>query len=516
MSRGVVPGGAGSFVPIEAAALRRCSAAGHVASMALMLLGGAMMLSGLIDVTDGGGDLIALMACGLVSAALGGVARWRWDMPSRVLAGQALNAVLAGMVTMVVASTVVYLATGTFDAPGDAIFESTAGFTTTALSATADPESLGNGVLFWRALTQWIGAFSGLAVVVAILPFLGVGGPKATEARVPVGAAHLLSPHSRRLLNQLLALYSGLTAVGVVLFAVGGMGPFDAITYSLTTISTGGFANHASSFAYFDSELVEWAGVGGMFLGGLSLALVLRTLRGNRKSFLRSTELRMYLAVIVLGSVLVSIWTAPSDGLTHENIRQSAFSVVSATSTTGHWVADWGAWNQAAQALLLAIMGVGAMAGSVGGGFRIARALTLLSYLWRELLRQLRPRTVRVVRVGQTIVDEELVDRMIGYQVLYLVVCAVGALGLAAASGDLLTAISGSVSAIATMGPALGELSPGSGVLRISGLGRVVLIFLMVCGRLEIYPVLNFVAHIVDQVGSVVGRLGRSYRKVVR
>ena len=188
---------------------------------------------------------------------------------------------------------------------------------------------------------------------------------------------------------------------------------------------------------------------------------------------------------------------------------------MSATSPPGHWVADWGAWSDASQALILAIMGVGAMAGSVGGGFRIARALTLLSYLWRELLRQLQPRTVRVVRVGRTIVDEDLVDRMIGYQILYLVVCAIGALGLALAGGDVVTAISGSVSAIATVGPALGELSPGSGVIGTSGLGRAVLIFVMLCGRIEIYPVLNFLGQVVDAVTSGVGRLLRSRRRVV-
>lgn len=502
------------MVPIEAAVARRCSAAGHVSALALLALGGALILSALVDLTDGADDLVALMACGLASTGLGAFARWRWDMPRRVLAGTALNAVLAGTVTLIAVSTVVYLVTGTFDDPGDAVFESTAGFTTTALTATVAPESLGHGILFWRALTQWIGAWSALVVVIAILPFLGVGGPKSTEARASVGATHLLSPLMRRELNHLLALYAALTLVGVGLFLVGGMGAFDAITYSLTTISTGGFGNHARSFAHFDSALVEWAGVGGMFLGGLSLALVLRLVRGARRPILRSAELRMYLVVIVFGSVLVSIWTAPSGGLTHENIRQSVFSVVSVTSTTGHWVADWGTWNQAAQALLLAMMGVGAMAGSVGGGFRIARALTLLSYLSRELLRQLQPRTVRVVRVGRTIVDEDLVDRMIGYQILYLVVCAIGALGLALAGGDVLTSISGAVSAIATVGPALGELSPGKGVFG-TGLGRVVLIFVMLCGRLEIYPVLNFIGRVLDRISRFVGRVLRFRRRVV-
>ncbi len=515
MSRGVAPVEGNSFVPIEARAARRCSAPGHVAALALLAAGGALVLSALVDLTGGADDLVALMVCGLVSIALGGLARWQWDMPARVLAGSALNSSLAGIAALISVSTVVYLVTGAFDDPGDAIFESTAGFTTTALTAATNPESLGRGVLFWRALTQWIGAYSALAIIIAVLPFLGVGGPKATEARASVGASHLFSPHMRRLLNELLGLYMALTVVGVVLFLVGGMAPFDAITYSLTTISTGGFGNHGDSFAHFDSDLVEWAGAGGMFLGGLSLALVLRLLRGAGKSILRSTELRMYLVVVVLGSALISIWTAPSGGMTHESVRHSVFSVVSVTSTTGHWVADWGAWSDASQALILAFMGVGAMAGSMGGGFRIARALTLLSYLWRELLRQLQPRTVRVVRAGRTIVDDDLVDRMIGYQVLYLVVCAVGAFGLALAGGDVLTSISGSVSAIATVGPALGELSPGRGAVGTSGFGRAVLILLMLCGRLEIYPALNFVGQVLDQSTNLIGRAFRSRRKVV-
>jgi trk system potassium uptake protein TrkH len=299
----------------------------------------------------------------------------------------------------------------------------------------------------------------------------------------------------RRLLTGYFHLYLGLTSVGFVMFLAGGMGPFDAITYSFTTISTGGFANHDQSFAHFQSATIEWLGVGGMLLGGLSLPLAWRALRGRGRSSIRSTELIVYVG-LVAGTTTVLALTTDAGGW-HDTIRASAFTAASAVSTTGHWVTDWTGWAPGPQMLLLVLIGVGSMSGSLGGGFRIVRAMALVSYVRRELLRQLLPRSIHPVRVGRQVIDEETTDRMVGYQVLFIGTAAVGFFAIALAGTDLVTALSASVSALATFGPALGALAPGTPLTEASDWILLVLMGLMFAGRVELYPVLNAVVSVV-------------------
>ena len=468
------------------------SAVGFVVGVALLACAALGALSALTALVDGrnAGRLAALT---LVWALVGGAVVRVCRTPRRLRSSTAFAGVLAAWLTLITASTVTYAVLGTFDHFDDALFESVAGFTTTATSVLADPERIGHGVLTWRAGTQWIGGLAGLLFVVAVLPSIGVGGLDVTSAGHRHSGTSLRSHRTTSTMRRLVTLYVAFTVAGIGLYLVAGMGPFDAVTYSATTISTGGFANHAGSFSHFRSASIEWAGVGGMILGGANMALLYRTLRGrDLRGALRSFELRAYLTAIFLGGAVVALTTAPSGGLTHASVRQALFHVASATSTTGHWAGDgWGGWDIGPQVLLLAIMGVGSMSGSAGGGFRQVRALALVGYLRRELVLQLHPRAVAAVRVGRRPVSEELVSRMIGYQAQYLVVAALGAIAIATLGADLVTAMSAAISALANVGPGLGDLVPGSGgVLQLPRPARAAMLPLMLLGRLEIAPVL--------------------------
>ncbi len=461
---------------------------------------------GLLDGARDSGTLAALAALwGLAGAGLVHQCR----PPRRLRSSTAFVAVFASWCTFTAVSTVTYLALGTFAHWDDALFESVSGFTTTAATVVPDPELLSDAVLTWRAGTQWLGGLAGLLFVVAVLPSLGVGGLDVTRAGQRHAGTELQSRRTLSQLRRLASLYCLLTGLGIALYLVGGMTPFDAVTYAATTISTGGFANHAGSFGHFDSASVEWAGVGGMVLGGANMALLFRAVRERSlQGLLTSFELRAYLTVIVVVGAVVALATAPSGGPTHDSIRSALFHVASAASTTGHFVGSgWGAWAIGPQVLLLAVMGVGAMSGSAGGGFRMVRALALVGYLRRELVLQLHPRAVALVRVGRRSVSDELVNRMIGYQAQYLLVAGTGAIVVAALGGELVTSISGSISAIANVGPALGDLVPGQGgVLGLPRPARAALLPLMLLGRLEIAPVLVGLA----VIGSQASRAGRA------
>lgn len=486
----------------------RTSATGNVVGVALIVTGAGLTVSGFVDLLERGANTGALFANGAIAAAIGLAMRRYLTMPARIPPRVALRSVMVAALAMIGVSSIAYLTTGAITDPVHALFESTAGFSTTSFTVLEDVGSVDQGILFWRATTQWLGGFFALATIVVVLPFLGVGGPQADGIAASVRGHRIFSPHVRRLLRAYFGLYLAFTAIGSALFLVGGMGPFDAVTYAFTTISTGGFANHGGSFTYFDSALIEWLGAVGMLLGGLSIPLAWRAIRGRTVSSLFSTELVAYGALIV-GATLVLTATSDQSSGVHDALRTAAFTATSAVSTTGHWTGDWSTWAPGPQLLVLVLAGVGAMSGALGGGFRIVRALALMSYIGRELLRQLVPRSIRVVRVGGTTVAEETVDRMIGYQVLFIGTAAVGFFALALFGFDLVTALSGSISALSTFGPALGDLGPGT-VLAASDLGTlVVLMVLMLAGRVELYPVLNALVRIMQSPARLVERWTR-------
>jgi trk system potassium uptake protein TrkH len=472
------------------------SGIGFVVGTALLASGALGIVSTAVALTDGQHRLrLALVAVALTVAGLA-VARI-CRPPLRLRPSTAFSGVLAAWLTLIACSTATYLVLGTFERPDDALFESVSGYTTTAATVLLDPESVGRGVLTWRAGTQWLGGLAGLLFVVAVLPSLGVGGLDVTTVGPRHGGTSLRGHRTSAQMRRLATLYTTFTMVGVVLYLLAGMGGFDSFTYAATTISTGGFANHAESFSHFDSAAIEWAGIGGMVLGGANMALLYRALRGRElRAVWRSFEMRSYATAVLVGGAVLALVTAPGGGPTLESSRQALFHVASATSTTGHWVGvGWGTWDPGPQVLLLALMGVGAMSGSAGGGFRQVRALALVASLRRELVRQLHPQAAGRARVGRRPVDDELVSRMVGYQAQYLLVGGIGAVVVAALGTDLPTAVSGAISSLANVGPALGELEPGAGgVLQLPRPARVALLPLMLLGRLEIAPVLVGVA----------------------
>jgi trk system potassium uptake protein TrkH len=484
-------------VGIPTTGLRRTSAELNVAGMALVVAGVALLASSCADLTDGADDALMLFVLGVVAVLAGIGLRRGFPMPERITPRSSLRTAAVGLLSLIGVSTAVYIVTGTIANLEQAAMESTSGFTTTALSVLVDPEAHGRGILFWRAATQWIGGFAALATIIAVLPFLGVSGPADPQTRLPTGVSHLTSGHVKRLLGRYAALYSMLSVVGAVMFLLGGMGPFDAVTYAFTTISTGGFSNHAGSFGRFDSALLEWFGVIGMFLGGMSLAVVWSALRGNRDRIVGARELWVYVGLISAATLTIAIVESPGRSVA-ENLRVSAFTATSAVSSTGHYVTDWSIWEPGLTMMLLILIGIGAMSGSVGGGFRIVRGMVLFSYLSRELAFQLHPRLVRVVRVGREVVPDRMVARVLGYQALYIAAAATGFLALAIAGTDVVTALSGSVSALATYGPGLGELGVGRPVADIGADAVVVMGVLMFAGRIELYPLLDGVVSIVN------------------
>ncbi|CAN5552037.1 hypothetical protein BH20ACT2_BH20ACT2_07580 [soil metagenome] len=484
---------------------RRPSTAGAAVGLTWLACGIGLAVAALVDLAGGatgaarGEVVLPLAGCALGSGLAGALLRRRYELPNQLRAGPLLATVAVVWVSAVAVSAGAYLATGTFDRLDDAVFESVSGFTTTGMTVLRPVEGTASGILLWRALTQWLGGFAAVTVAVVVLPFFGGGGLELVETDRGARRSARLTPRVIHGARRLSRVYVGLTAAVVVLYLAGGMGPFDAVTYALTTASTGGFANHTDSLGFFDSAVIEWVTIVAMVLAGANFALYWHGLRGGRGSFLRSVELRAYLIVMAAGALVVAASTLATDTAAvgaspAEAVRHAVFSVVAVVTTTGYSVVDWGTWVVGAQVLLLVLIGVGAMSGSTGGGFRLLRVLGMLAYVRRELVRQLHPRSVTVVKIGDQPLGESLLARMICYAVLYVLVGAAAAVGVAAGGAELVTAMSVSISALSTVGPALGELSPAGDALALDAPARGVLMATMLAGRLEIYPVVALVA----------------------
>ncbi len=332
-----------------------------------------------------------------------------------------------------------------------------------------------------------MGGLGALAVAWVVIPLV-LGGREVRGRQGWMRGERALITGRTGGVRNLVGLYVAGTAVMLVAFLAAGMGLFDSIAHAMATVSTGGLSTRSGSLAAFDSAAVEWVASGGMAFAGLSLAVAWSLLRRERGALARSSELRVYV-IVMLASIFAIGITFGDDLGAAPAFRTSILAVTSAMSTTGFTTTGWWTFDAGAQTLLLVLLGVGAMSGSAGGGFRYERVLQAFRFARRELKRQLHPSAVDVVRVNGEPVSERDLERMTAYVVMFTLVVATG--GMLIELGDSQVspsaALALSISAVSTAGPqvidpvSLGELGP---VTKLS------MSTLMLLGRLSILSVI--------------------------
>jgi len=468
---------------------KRESAVVHSVGIVLAVAALGMLAAAMVESIDRGTHADELAFSGLIVGGIGLALRSFAVAPVRLPTAALFRAALASWIALTLASALVYQWTGTFSNFGDSLFESVSGVTTTGATVLHPIEGTPAGVLFWRSTTQWFGGMGVLALAVTVLPLLDVGGLE-TSAAAPGAEGRHRDPRGRPIFRNVLALYGILTVLVVVGYLAAGMSLFDAVNHSFTTVSTGGFSTHDQSFAFFDSAAVEWVAIAGMLVAGASFALLWQALRGRPGSLFRSTAVHTYVGVVA-GTALVAILSnRVTSGLDVGAVRSELFTVVSLTTTTGYRLLDYTTWSFSLQAILLFGIAIGGMSGSTAGGFKATRLVAITSYAWRELARSLHSALVRPTRVGQTALDEDLASRIMGFTVLFLGVILAGTIGIAAFDADVVTALSAATTSIANAGPGLGAVGPTETYRNLEPGGRAIAAFVMLLGRLEIFPVL--------------------------
>ncbi len=375
----------------------------------------------------------------------------------------------------------------------DAFFESVSGFTTTGASVLINVEAVAEGFLLWRSFIQWLGGMGIIVLSLAVLPFLGVGGMQLYKAEVPTPVPDKLKPRIRDTARILWKVYALISLAEVILLMLGGMGLYDALNHTFTTMPTGGFSTKNTSIAYFDNLYFEIIIIFFMLMAGINFSLHYQMMRGKPLAFWRDSECRFFLGTVLLLVVVVSfnIYGSVYEKMS-QAIRFAAFQVVSIVTTTGYTTADFEKWPAMSQFILLLSMFLGASAGSTGGGVKCLRIMVYFKYCYKELFSLIHPHAITYVKIGGKAVPAEVMRSVLGFLGLYAGLFVLSSTILAGMGVDFMTSLSSIAATIGNIGPGFGMVGPTDNYAQIPYFGKWLLIWCMLLGRLEIYTLIIF------------------------
>lgn len=445
--------------------------------------------------TNGLGHVVtnAFIVTAVASFGLGFALTLSFEMePEQFGFGEAFATVTTVWVVFTGLGAMPFVITGHIPSVVDACFEVLSGFTTTGSSILADPATLPAPLLFWRAMTHWVGGMGIVALSVAILPALGAGGNFLFQAEVPGDESEKLLPRISSTAKLLWGLYLGLTLAQFLALRVAGMTWFDAICHSFATVATGGFGTRADSLTSF-SPAIQWIVIVFMFLAGVNFVMLLNVIRGRPRVCLRNTEVRVYTAIVLVVTVVFCVSISQRDGMPdglEPLVRDSLFTTVALLTSTGFVTADYQLWPVGLHGLILVVMFCGACAGSTGGGAKVIRFIVAAKAGVREVRRLLRPKAVFVCKIGGRTLPEAVVLKTVGFFVLYLMVLVIFTMFLLAGGHSGATSFSAIVSCLSNIGPGLDGVGPTQNFAAFGDLTKVALMVCMLLGRLEFYSVL--------------------------
>ena len=413
----------------------------------VFFLGIALLIPVPVALASGESDWIPFLADGLFCMLLG-AASWKAlsHNASELRIREGFAIVAFAWIALSLFGAIPYVATGTVTSFTDAFFETMSGFTTTGatiLGGAGNPmiEEVSNTVLFWRSLTHWLGGMGIIVLTLAILPLLGVGGMQLYKAEVPGPSADKLTPRVQETAKRLWMIYVGITAVEV-LALLPAMGLFDAVTHAFATMATGGFSTRNESVGAFDSAYVEWVITLFMVLAGMNFALHYRMLRGKTITVFRDTELRVYMGILLIATLLITIalwqparfvvpaFSTGADFVGHDNfldaLRLGAFQAASIITTTGFGTADYLLWPPLAVGVVFLCFFIGGMGGSTGGGVKVIRHVLLFKNSFKEVNQLIHPQAVMPIRLGDRVVSQDVMRNVLSFMVLYLGLVGLG------------------------------------------------------------------------------------------
>jgi trk system potassium uptake protein len=373
----------------------------------------------------------------------------------------------------------------------DAVFEATSGITTTGSTVIVGLDVAPPGILLWRAILQWLGGIGIIVMGVAILPMLRVGGMQLVRAESSDLSEKIL-PRAAQIASAIGLIYLALTVLCAILYYGAGMGTFEAAAHAMSTIATGGFSTRDASIGAFSSAHVEWIGIVFMILGSLPFVLYIQATNGQVQPLFSDAQVRWFIGIIVLFVLSIGFWLVIVQGIMPlDAFRHATFNIVSIISTTGFASSDYALWGTFPVAALFFLMCVGGCTGSTSGGVKVFRLIVLHAITRNQIARLVRPHGIFVPIFNRRPVPEAAAIAVMAFIFLFGLSFAAFALALSVLGLDYLTAMSGALTALANVGPGLGEIiGPAGNFSTLPESAKWLLSAAMLLGRLELFTVL--------------------------
>ena len=371
----------------------------------------------------------------------------------------------------------------------NAFFESMSGITTTGSTIISDLENMPKGILFWRAILQWLGGIGIIVMAITLMPIMNVGGMQLFKISSNDTSEKIL-PKSKEIALRLIYIYSFLTLLCALTYKILGMNFFDSITHSMTTIATGGFSNYNDSIAFFNSFNIEIAAMFFIILGSLPFLAYIKFLNGNRKIFFSDIQIKTFLKIIFSSVIILSIYLILND-TTQLNFRSVIFNVISILTGTGYVNAQFDNWGSFPLVLFIGLMFIGGCAGSTTCGIKIFRIQILYSFISNQLKKIIYPKGIFVLKYNQNAVDNKFISSIISFIYMYLVIFFIITALLSLSGLDFITSISGAATSISNVGPGLGSIiGPNGNFSTLPDISKWILSLGMILGRLELFAIL--------------------------
>ena len=448
-----------------------------------------MLLPGITAIIYRERDGLAFLVTMIICLAIG-IPLTRTKRKNRVFhAKEGAVTVALSWLVLSIAGALPFVISGSIPHPVDALFETVSGFTTTGASILSDVESLSHCILLWRSFTHWIGGMGVLVFILCLLPLTGGYHMNLMKAESPGPSVSKLVPHVKDTAKILYGIYIAITICEATILRALGMPLFDSLTTTFGTVGTGGFGIRNDSIAGY-SPAIQITITVFMILSGINYTAYFYILTGKIKELFKIEEVRWYLAII-FGSVAVITWNVRSLYPTFsETLRHAFFQVGSIITTTGYATTDFDLWPALSKTLLVTLMFIGACAGSTSGGIKVSRILILLKTIRKELSLIIHPRQVKKIRMDGHPVDHETLRSANVFLVVYFVLLLTSMLLISVDEFDFSTNFTSVVTVLNNIGPGLNLVGPTQNFSIFSPFSKFVLMFDMLAGRLELFPMM--------------------------
>ncbi len=464
----------------------------YILGWVLLIEGAAMQLSTFVGLYYQEKEYLYFLLIGLGCMLLGGALVIKKPKSNVMLLRDGFAATAMSWLVLSLAGCLPFCISGAIPSFIDALFETASGFTTTGATILKEIEGLPHSILFWRSFSHFLGGMGVVVFLLAIIPRLGgnqsINLMKAESTGPSVSKS---MPKLRNYAALLYGIYCGLTALECILLLCGGMGFFDSVTTSFSTAGTGGFMVYNDSMGHFNSSHYLQAVVAVfMMLFGVNFYVYILILSRKFKLAFKNEELWVYVGITLLATALIAIDIHRIYGSVYESIHQSFFYVTSVGSSTGMALTDVNKWPEFSKAIILIVTCIGASAGSTGGGFKVSRLLILLKGVKKEFTIIMHPRTVHTVKMDNKRITHEVTRSVNVYFVIYCLIIIVTTILISINGFDFVTSFTSVLATLNNTGPGMNIVGSTGNYADFNIFSKIVFIFNMLAGRLELYPFL--------------------------